>query len=284
MSDSARPAPHFLSCLNPLALGRTLVAQRALARQFTVRNFHARHKGNYLGLAWAVLSPLLLLGLYFIVFELFFGAHFNVANATPVDDALALLLGLTVFRFVGDIIAESPMVIVANPNLVKKVVFPVEILPLANMGACFFNFAISMALVLLGMCIFGRGIPLTTAWMPVIIVPVVLLGAGFSWLLAALGVFFRDISQLTQFLSILLMYLSAVFYPSSLAIQKAPGIWAIIRFNPVLQVNELLRNAMLWHQPVNLSHVVWLYVGCTAICMFGYACFALLRSTFADVL
>jgi lipopolysaccharide transport system permease protein len=284
MSDSARQAPHFLSYLNPLALGRTMVAQRALARQFTVRNFHARHKGSYLGLAWAVLGPLLLLGLYFIVFERIFGAHFDVANASPVDDALALLLGLTVFRFIGDIIAESPMVIVANPNLVKKVVFPVEILPLANMGACFFNFAISMALVLLGMCLFGRGVPMTAAWMPIIIVPVVLLGAGFSWLLAALGVFFRDIAQLTQFFSILLMYLSAVFYPSSLVIQKAPKIWAIIRFNPVLQVNELLRNAMLWHRPVNLAHVAWLYVGCGAFCMFSYACFALLRSTFADVL
>jgi len=276
--------PSFAGYLNPFALLRTLVAHRALARQFTVRNFHARHKGNYLGLAWAVLNPLLLLGLYFIVFELFFGAHFGVANTSPVDDVLALLLGLTVFRFVGDVIAESPMVIVANPNLVKKVVFPVEVLPLANLGACFFNFAISMVLLLLGMLIFGRGVPLTTAWMPVLIVPMVLLGAGLSWLLAALGVFFRDISQLTQFLSLLLMYLSAVFYPSTLPITKAPKIWAVIRFNPILQIIESLRGAMLWRQPVSLSHVAWLYAGCGAVCLIGYACFATLRSSFADVL
>jgi lipopolysaccharide transport system permease protein len=284
MSDSRRPAPSFLSHLNPIALLRTLIVQRGLVWQFTERNFHARHKGSYLGLAWAVLNPLLLLGLYFVVFDLIFGARFGVANETPVDDTLALLLGMTVFRFFGDVIAESPAIIVGSPNLVKKVVFPVEVLPVANLGACCFNFAISMVLVLLGMCLFGRGMPATTLWMPVIIVPMALLAAGLSWLLAALGVFFRDVSQLTQFLSILLMYLSAVFYPPALAISKAPRIWAVIRFNPVLQIIVMLRNAMLWRQPLNLAHVGWLYVGCGAICMLGYACFALLRYTFADVL
>jgi lipopolysaccharide transport system permease protein len=284
MSDSPRLAPHPLSHLNPFALCRTLLVHRGVVWQFTERNFHARHKGSYLGLAWAVLNPILLLGLYFVVFDLIFGARFNMANESAGDDAIALLLGMTVFRFFGEVIAESPMIIVGSPNLVKKVVFPVEVLPIANLGACCFNFAISMALVLIGMCVFGRGIPLTTLWMPVIVLPMVLLAAGLSWLLAALGVFFRDVAQLTQFLSILLMYLSAVFYPPSLAITKAPQIWAVIRFNPVLQIIEMLRAAMLWRQPVNLLHVGWLYLGCGAICLASYMCFALLRSTFADVL
>jgi len=286
MSDSRRPAPSFLSHLNPIALLRTLVVQRGLVWQFSERNFHARHKGSYLGLAWAVLSPLLLLGLYFVVFDLIFPGRgsFGVPNESTVDDTLALLLGMTVFRFFGDVIAESPAIIVGSPNLVKKVVFPVEVLPVANLGACCVNFAISMALVLIGMCLFGRGMPATTLWMPVIIVPMALLAAGLSWLLAALGVFFRDVSQVTQFLSVLLLYLSAVFFPPALVVAKAPKLWAVIRFNPVLQIIAMLRNAMLWHQPLNLAHLGWLYAGCGIICMLGYACFALLRSTFADVL
>ncbi len=281
---SARVSPGFLAHLNPVAPVRQLFQQRELLWQFTLRNFGLKHKGSYFGVGWAVLNPLLMLGLYFVVFGKIFSGHFGVLpDETPVDFALALLVGLTVFHFLAEIIGQSPAVIVGNPNLVKKVVFPLEVLPLANLGACFFNFVISLSLVVLGQVIFGRGLPASAAWLPVIILPIVLLAAGLAWFLAALGVFFRDISQLTQFATILLMYVSAVFFSSS-RIREHPQLWAVLRFNPVLHAIELLRDALLWNHPVNPVHLGWLYLGSGAVCLVGYACFASLRSTFADVL
>ena len=281
---SSPSAGGFVRHLNPFALGHDLLRHRELLWQFTQRNFHARHKGAYLGLAWAVLNPLLMLALYFIVFGWIFAGHFGVLpDETPVDYALALLLGLTVYHFLAEVITQSPAVIVGNPNLVKKVVFPLEVLPFANLGACFFNFVISLGLVLLGQFIFGRGMTAEIAWLPVIILPIVLLGAGLAWMLASLGVFFRDISQVTQFTTLLLMYISAVFY-SSARVRALPALWSVLRFNPIIHAIELLRSILLWHEPVNLLHLGWLYAISLAVCLFGYACFASLRPSFADVL
>ncbi len=281
---SVRASPGFLSLLNPIALLRDLLSQREVLWQFTQRTFHVRHKGSVLGITWAILNPLLMLGLYFVVFGWIFGGRFGVrADETRIDFALALLLGLTVFHFLSEIIAQSPSLIVASPNLVKKVVFPLQVLPVANLGAAFFNFCISLALVIIGQLIFGRGFTVAAFWLPVIILPVLLLGLGLGWFLAALGVFFRDINQVTQFASLLLMYISAVFY-SSVRVRTIPALWDVLRFNPVLHAIELMRNVMLWHEPVNLLYLGWLYFAGVVTCLLGYACFSSLRSSFADVL
>lgn len=272
----------FFAHLNPAAPLRDLVRNRELLWQFTLRNFHTKHKGSYLGITWAVLNPLLLLGLYFTVFGLFFRVNFSGRpDETRVDVALALLLGLTVFHFLSEVIAQAPAVIVGQVNLVKKVVFPLQVLPTANLGASFFNFAISLGLVVLGQMIFGRGLPASALWLPVIVVPVVLLAAGLGWLLAGLGVFFRDLAQVTQFASMLLMYASAVFYPRS---SVTPEIWMVLRFNPVIHAIELLRNVMLWGHPIDFLHLGYLYAVSIAVALVGYACFVSLRSSFSDVL
>ncbi|HEX2852225.1 MAG TPA: ABC transporter permease [Opitutaceae bacterium] len=279
---SAPAHPGFFAHLNPAALLRDLFRHRELLRQFTFRNFHTRHKGSYLGIVWAMLNPLLLLGLYFTVFGLFFKVKFSERpDETRVDVALALLLGLTVFHFLSEVIAQAPAVIVGQANLVKKVVFPLEVLPAANLGASFCNFIISLGLVILGQIVFGRGLPMTALWLPVIVLPVLLLAAGLGWLLSAIGVFFRDLAQVTQFASMLLMYASAVFYPRSSIL---PEIWTVLRFNPVIHAIELLRNVMLWGHPMNFTHLGWLYAAGIATCLVGYACFMSLRSSFSDVL
>ena len=280
----ARASSGFFAHLNPFTLVRRLATQRELLWQFTLRNFDVKHKGSAIGVGWAVLNPLLLLGLYFVVFGKIFPGHFGaISDETPVDVALALLVGLTVFHFLAEVIVQSPAVIVSNTNLVKKVVFPLEVLPLANLGACFLNFLISLALVFLGQIIFGRGLFVTSLWTLALIPPVLLLGSGLAWLLAALGVFFRDLTQLTQFLTLVLMYVSAVFFPSA-RIQQLPHLWAVLRFNPVLQLIEMLRDSLLWDRSIHLGHLGWLYLGSAVICLVGYAFFAVLRSSFSDVL
>lgn len=259
-----------------------LFKHRELLWQFTLRNVELRHKGSHLGLVWSVLNPLLMLGLYVLVFGYIFGGKFGVlANESRADYAIAIFLGLSVFHFVSEVLGTSPTVIVGNPNFVKKVVFPLEILPAANVLGALFHMFISLALVMACVVFVGRGIHLGVLWLPVIFIPVLLLCLGIAWLFAALGVFLRDIGQVMQFLSMALMFASAIFYST---LQIPAAAWTYMRFNPILLAVELARGAMLWDLPLNYSHLGYLYVTGFGVCFLGYAAFQKMKPAFADVL
>lgn len=259
-----------------------LYQHRDLLWQFTLRNVELRHKGSHLGLIWSFLSPLLLLGLYVLVFGYIFGGSFGVLpGESRVDYALGIFLGLTLFHFVAEVLGISPGLIVGNPNFVKKVVFPVEILPAAATGAAAFHLLVSLGMVLVSVALFGKGLPPGILWLPVIIAPLILFGLGAAWFFSALGVFLRDISQVMQFLTVALMFSSAVFYSA----QKIPAAaWVYLRFNPVLLAIELARDASLWQQPLNYHHLAFLYVFGLAACYVGHAAFRRMKPAFADVL
>lgn len=255
---------------------------RELLLQFTLRNVETRHKGSHLGLLWAVLNPLLSLALYVFIFGYVLGGSFKVIpGETKVDYSLAIFVGMSLFRLVAESIGGAPGVIASNPNFVKKVVFPLELLPAAMLGEAFIHFAISLALALLGIAVFGPGLTAGAFWLPVIFLPVLMLGLGIAWLFSALGVFFRDLAQVTQSVTMALMFSSAVFYPVS----AIPGpAWEILKFNPLIHAIELSRNAALWNLPVSLSSLAFLYGSGFVACFAGYAVFRRLRPAFADVL
>lgn len=258
---------------------------RALLWQFTLRNIEVRHKGSHLGLIWSFLNPLLLLGLYVFVFGYVFNGRFGVlANETRIDYALGLFVGLSIFQLVAEVIGVSPMIIVAQPNFVKKVVFPLEILPVAGVGASVFHFFISIVLVTLGIALVGPGLSWSALWLPVIMFPVVLFVVGMAWLIASVGVFFRDIGQAAQFLSQVIMFASAVFYSAARVRETSAFAWSILRFNPVLVAIEEIRDVLLWNQPLNDRHLLFLY--CCGLVGFwaGHAVFTRLKPAFADVL
>lgn len=259
-----------------------LWSNRMLFWQFLLRNVELRHKGSHLGLLWSSLNPLLMLALYVTVFGYILPGKFGVLpTETKVDFALGIFLGLTMFQIVAETMAGSPTLIIGNANLVKKVIFPLEILPAASVGAAFFHTCISLVLALLGILFFGPGLALNALWVPVILVPLILLCLGISWFFSALGVFFRDIGQVMQFATQALMFASAVMYSA----EKAPAnVWAYLRFNPVLLAIELTRNAALWQRPLNLHQLAYLYAFGLATCYLGYAAFRRMKPAFADVL
>lgn len=258
-----------------------LYQQRDLLWQFTLRNVELRHKGSHLGLVWSVLSPLLMLALYILVFGYIFQGSFGVAGETRTSYGLTIFLGLTIYHFVSEALVSAPAVIVGQPNFVKKVVFPLEILPAANLGAAFVHLLIGLALVLAGVVLFGDGLSLQALWLPVILLPLVLGCLGMNWLLAALGVFLRDMAQIVQFLALGLMFASAVFYP----LHRIPAeAWFFMRFNPVLLGIEAARDCIVWQQTVNLHHLAFLYGAGVTVCYLGYTCFRRLKPAFADVL
>ncbi len=258
-----------------------LCQHRDLLWQFTVRNVELRHKGSYLGILWSFLNPLLMLALYVLVFGYIFAGSFGRPEESRIDYGLGIFLGLALFHFASEVLVTSPTIIVSNPNFVKKVVFPLEVLPAANVGAACIHLAIGLGLVLLGVLAFGHGLSWAALWLPVILLPLVLAGLGLGWLFSALGVFLRDIGQLMQFLSLALLFASAVFYPVS----KIPGAaWLVLRYNPVLLAIELARDAVLWREPLNYVHLAYLYGFGLVAAYAGYAVFRRLKPAFADVL
>jgi lipopolysaccharide transport system permease protein len=259
-----------------------IARKRDLWWQFTVRAVESRYRGSYLGILWAVLNPLLMLGIYYVVFGIIFSSHFrNPAVETETDFAMTMFLGLTLYMLVAETLGASPLLIIGNTNLVKKVVFPLEILPLAQCGGLWFNLLIGLVLALGGSVIFGTGISLVgMAWLPVILLPLLMLSAGLAWLFAALGVFFRDLAQAMPFISQVILYSSAVFYP----LGRIPAsVWVFLKWNPFLQTVVLAREVVLWGMPVNARALGYTYVAGFAVFAIGRAVFMKLRPAFADV-
>jgi lipopolysaccharide transport system permease protein len=142
--------------------------------------------------------------------------------------------------------------------------------------------AIGLVLALGGSLIFGSGLSLAgLAWLPVILVPLLMLSAGLAWLFAALGVFFRDLAQAMPFVAQVILYSSAVFYPLS---RIPPGIWAILKWNPFLQTVVLAREVVLWGMPVNVPWLGYTYAAGFAVLLAGRWVFQKLRPAFADVI
>lgn len=265
------------------SLAANLWAHRGLLRQFVLRNVEIRHKGSHLGLLWSFLSPLLMLGLYVLVFGFIFEGRFQ-PDATPesrIEYALVMFLGLAFHHFVAEALTMAPSVIVGNPNFVKKVVFPLELLPAANVGAASVHFAITLALVFFGALIAGAPLNAGVFWLPVLILPLLLGALGVSLGLSAMGVFWRDLLQITQFLALVLMFASAVFYPVS---KIPPPVWMFLKYNPLLLVIEEARNTAFWGRPLNYTHVGYIYMVAIGAYVAGATLFQRLRGSFADVL
>jgi lipopolysaccharide transport system permease protein len=267
----------------PTANLNSLWQHRDLWWQFTKRQVELRHKGSHLGLMWSFLSPLLMLGLYVLVFGFIFDGSFKSGTATEsrIEYALIMFLGLAIHHFVAEVLTTAPSLILSNPNFVKKVVFPLEILPAANVGAAVVHFGITLGLVLVGALLTGVSVTGGVFWLPVLLLPLLLTTLGLSFGLSALGVFWRDIVQITQFCVLALLFASAVFYPVA---QISAPVWAILRFNPLLLVINEARGVVFWGHPLHVAHLGYLYVFGLGAYLLGATLFQRLRGSFADVL
>lgn len=270
---------------NPAVLCGDLWRHRDLISQLTVRTVAQEVKGSYLGVLWTLFTPLLMLAVYSVVFGMIFGARFDESPGSgPVDYVLGLFLGLTLYGMVADMLGSAPRVILNNPNYVKKVVFPLEALPASVAGAALYRFAVTMVLVLAGVLLLGNGLTWQALWFPLTLMPVVLMALGLAYLLSALGVYYRDISQVTGVLSMVLLYASGVFYAAEKVRLGAPGIWSWLQFNPVLLSIDSSRRVLLWGSSPDAWHLGWAWLCGLALCLGGYAVFRRLRYGFADIL
>lgn len=255
---------------------------RTLLRQFTRREIFGRYRGSMLGLGWSFLTPLAMLAVYTFVFVGVFRARWPGAEeAGGLAFALRLFAGLMVFQLFSDVITRAPTLVTAQPNLVKKVAFPLEILPVVALGAALFHFALSGAILLAATLAFEQRLPATALLAPLAILPLLPLLLGLGWLLAALGVFVRDIATIVGVTTSLLLFLSPVFY----ALESLAPHWQFwMRLNPLTPaIGDLRRTVFLGLPPDWSAWWVWLGVG-LAVAAAGAWVFARTRRGFADVL
>lgn len=255
--------------------------QRALIWQFARRDVLARYRGSLLGLGWSFLTPLLMLAVYTFVFRVVFKARWAASEAGDFEFALQVYAGLIVFSLFAEVANRSPQLILEQPNLVKKVVFPLEILPWVTVLAGLFHLVLNLAALLIAAAFARAGLPASVAALPLVLLPFIPLLLGMSWFLASLGVFVRDVGQITALAVSLLMFLSPVFYPVS----SLPEPWRPwLLGNPLAPVIEQLRRVALegmWPDWTQLA--LYLAVAC-AFAWAGAAWFAATRKGFADVI
>ncbi|MYN15041.1 ABC transporter permease [Pusillimonas sp. TS35] len=267
--------------ISPKEMGTSLWRNRSLIFTMIKREVIGRYRGSVMGILWSFFNPLFMLAVYTFVFSMVFQARWSTANESKTEFALILFSGLIVFNIFAECANRAPSTILANVNYVKKVVFPLEILPWVTLGSVLFHALISLGVWLLAYLMF-YGLPHPTAILvPVLLLPLTLFIMGISWALAALGVYLRDASQFVSILTTILMFLSPIFYPLSAIPER---FRPFLMLNPLAPIIEQIREVLFFgHQP-NWVLMAGLLIGAFMIAWIGFVWFQKTRKGFADVL
>lgn len=261
-----------------LSTYKNLYNQRYLLGQLVKRDVLLRYRGAMFGVAWIFLSPLIMLAIFAFVFGHIFQSRWP-EQPEGMPFWLMLFVGLIVFNLFAETVSRSPTTVRSYPSYVKKIIFPVEILPLVPLGAGLVHAAFNLLILAAALAWTGH-LSVGILLFPLLIVPVLLLGMGLAWFLAAWGVFIKDMNQIVPLFVQMLMFLSPVFYPASAVPAFLRPIYAL---NPLGAVIETARTAILG-QPISWS--AWfaaLACGMVAT-LLGLAFFNHARDEFADAL
>src|SRR5499426_3501952 len=256
-----------------------LPSRAELIFSFAKRELLGRYKGSALGIAWAVLTPVVMIAIFTFIFAGIFGARFG-ANDSHWDYALYLFCGLLPWTMFQESVQQSANTIVVHSNLVKRVVFPLETLPAAQVLAALGNQLFATIALLIASIIIRQRLELTALWLPVLLILQLLFALGASWLIASLGVFLRDITQGITLLLMAWMYLTPIIYPESLVPE---GLRLYVNFNPFTALVRSYRRIFLEGAAPDWSGLAYFSAFALVIFVFGYCWFARTRKSFADV-
>ncbi len=254
---------------------------RQLVLQMVRREIVGRYRGSLLGLLWSFVNPVLMLAVYTFVFSIVFQARWGKGGEDKYEFALVLFAGLIVFNLFSECVSRAPGLILANVNYVKKVIFPLEILPWVTLGSALFHAGISLAVLLLFLGAIGSAIHWTVLLLPIVVLPLLLLIMGLSWLLASVGVFVRDVGQFINMVMTILMFMSPIFYPASALPESVRGY---LFLNPLTFIIEQARDVVIWGTLPDWGGLAAYSVIAMAAAWAGLFWFAKTRKGFADVL
>jgi lipopolysaccharide transport system permease protein len=266
---------------SPRELVASLWRNRELIKTLVKREVVGRYRGSALGLLWSFLHPVFMLAVYTFVFSVVFKARWNVGSDSKTEFALVLFAGLIFFNLFAECVNRAPGLILANVNYVKKVVFPLEILPWVAMGSALFHAVVSLGVWLLFYVVFFGMPNVTVLLLPVMVLPVLFFTMGLSWALASLGVFLRDVAQIIGIVTTILMFLSPIFYP----ISSLPKEYRFLMYlNPLTLAIEQARAVLFWGRVPDLDAYGLYLIASMIFAWIGFAWFQKTRKGFADVI
>ncbi len=257
------------------------MVETSLLAQLIRREIDARYRGSALGMVWPLLTPLLMLGVFTFVFAVVLQARWGPGQASTTEFALILFAGMTTFNLFAEVVSRAPGLITAQPNLVKKVVFPLEILPVVALGSALFQAGIAFVILIAFQIAFGSGFHWPAVLVPVLMLPLGLFTLGIGWFLAAFGVYVRDVGQIIPPLVTALMFLSPIFYPSS---ALPEWIRPVATYSPIAYSVETVRDAVIFGRLPDLSSFLLATAFGLVVAALGLAFFRKTRKGFADVL
>lgn len=267
--------------ISPVTMLRSVVANRQLIWAMTKREVIGRYRGSMLGILWSFFNPVLMLSVYTFIFSVVFRARWGGASESKAEFAVVLFAGMIVFSLLAECVNRAPTLIISNVNYVKKVVFPLEILPWVTLGATLFHALVSLSVWLIFYGAIHQSLQWTIIFLPLVLLPLILFVMGVSWFLASLGVFLRDMAQTVNLITTILMFLSPVFYSiASLPLEYRPYIYA----NPMSFIIEQTRNVLIWGNMPDWSLLSIDLVVSAVIFWLGFAWFQKTRKGFSDVL
>lgn len=260
---------------------RSIYTNRRIIPPLTKREIYGRYQGSILGLLWSFLNPIIMLIVYTFVFSVIFKAKWGATSESRVEFAIILFIGLIIYNVFAEMISRSPSLITSNVNFVKKVVFPIQVLPIIALGTTIFHMVISFTVWLIAYILFF-GIPnYTIIYLPIIIIPLCLFSLGFSWFLASLGVYLRDLSQIVGLFTTILMFLSPIFYPIT---ALPPTFQKILHLNPLTFLIEEARSILMWGNTPDWPTLLYVTLASVIVACLGLGWFEKTKSGFADVL
>jgi lipopolysaccharide transport system permease protein len=265
------------------AAPRLLWRHKGLFRQLLLRNIGARYRGSVLGLVWSFVHPLLMLAVYTFVFGVVFKARWGIETFDDNRAAYPLIMfcGMAVFNLFSESVNNSGMLIVNHAGFVKKVIFPLELLPMCTVGTAFFFGAAWFLLLIPGVCVLLNSFSWTMCLLPLTLLPVLLFTTGVSFAVAAFGVYLRDVPQFVGVATQILFFMTPVFYPLSLVPER---LRRLLYLNPLTPMLEETRKILLYGQTPDYLLCLQATLFCLAVFQLGFACFSKMKKGFADVL
>ncbi|CAI8762927.1 Transport permease protein [Pseudomonas chlororaphis] len=274
--------PHAPAPTSLFSLLGSAWSNRHLIQQMTKRDVIGRYKGSMMGILWSFANPILLLVIYTLVFSVVFKARWGAGEpGSKSEFAILLFTGMIIHSLFAETLTRAPTLILSNVSYVKKIVFPLEILPIIAMGTSFFHALVSIGVLLLAQLLVHGTIPWTVAFLPLVIAPLIVLSLGLAWILASLGVYLRDVAHPIGLLMTLLLFGSPVFYPiSALPVEIQP--WLML--NPLTFIIEEARAVLINGSIPNFTGLAIYAVAALSFAWAGYGWFQKTRKGFANVL
>jgi len=254
---------------------------RSLVWLMTKREVIGRYRGSMMGILWSLVNPIIMLTVYTLVFGFIFHPQWPEVQAGKANYAVILFTGLIVFAFFSEFITRSPNVLIGNINLVKRVVFPLEIFPCVIIGGILFHIMIQLCVLLAFYFMIHFYLHWTVVFIPLIFVPMIFFALGAGWFLTSTGVFVRDTGYAMQILSMVMMFLSPIFYPVT-AIPEKFRTWLYL--NPLVFIIEQLRDVVIWGKVPDFFGLAVFSCASIFVAWLGFFWFQKTRKGFSDII